>query len=148
MHIEQVIQVTEDVAAAMGRLLPQLHAQVRRPTVADLQEVVAHPGTTLLLARDGAGQIIGTLTLVVYPMPSATLSMIDDVVVDVASRRQGAASALAVEAVRLAKERGAHQTDLLSHDRREAAIRIYKRAGFQRFDTNVFRLVHREQGQG
>jgi ribosomal protein S18 acetylase RimI-like enzyme len=111
--------------------------------VADLQEVVAHPGTVLLLARDGAGQIIGMLTLVVYPMPSATLSVIDDVVVDVASRRQGAGSALVAEAVRLAKQSGAKQTDLLSHDRRESAIRIYERAGFQRFETNVFRLVHR-----
>jgi ribosomal protein S18 acetylase RimI-like enzyme len=148
MYIEQVVQVTEEVAADIGRLLPQLHSHVRQPTVADLQEVIAHPGTVLLLARDGAGQIIGTLTLVVYPMPSARLSVIDDVVVDVAGRRQGAGSALVAEAVRLAKERGADQTDLLSHDRREAAIRIYERAGFQRFETNVFRLVHRLQTEG
>jgi ribosomal protein S18 acetylase RimI-like enzyme len=147
VYIEQVVHVTPEVAAAIGRLLPQLHSYVRQPTVADLEQVVASSGTVLLVARDDAHRIIGTLTLVVYRMPSATLSYIDDVVVDAATRQHGAGSALVAEAIRLARERGAVQTDLLSNDRREAAIRVYKRAGFQRFETNVFRLVHGQQIQ-
>jgi len=131
-----------DLVPAFARLLPQLAADARAPTRAELEEVIAAPGTTLLVARDEQGQVVGTLTLVVYATPNKRLSLIEDVVVDAATRGQGVGAALVSEALRLARQHGAAQTDLLSHDRRQAAIRLYRRLGFERFETNVFRLVH------
>jgi GNAT superfamily N-acetyltransferase len=64
------------------------------------------------------------------------------VVVDGPARGQDVSAALVGEAVRLAREHGAVRTDLLSHDRRRGAIRLHRRLGFERFETNVFRLVH------
>jgi len=143
MRVERVDAVTPAHVAAISRFLPQLHADARQLSLAQLHEVVSAPGTTLLVARDATGDVVGMLTLVVYPTPSKLLSLIEDVVVDKPSRGQGFGEALVAEALRLAGDLGASQTDLLSHDRRAAAIRLYQRAGFERFETNVFRYVHR-----
>jgi ribosomal protein S18 acetylase RimI-like enzyme len=144
-RVERVTRATPEHVAAFARLLPQLSPGARRPTLADLEEVVAAPGTSLLVARDGQGAIVGTLTLVVYPTPNKRLALIEDVVVAREARRRGIDTALVTEALRLAQEARAAQTDLLSHDRREAAIRLYRRLGFERFETNVFRYLHRSR---
>lgn len=143
MSIERVTHVTPDLVEAFARLLPQHSRDSRQPTHEQLAQVVAMAGLTLLIARDDAGQIVGTLTLLVYPTPGHLLSLIEDVVVDRAARGRGAGEALVREALRLAAEAGAEETDLLSNDRREAAIRLYQRVGFHRFETNVFRFRHR-----
>jgi ribosomal protein S18 acetylase RimI-like enzyme len=103
---------------------------------------VAAPGNTLLIARDEQGAIVGTLTLVVYPTPGATLGYIEDVVVDEPARGRGIGEALVDEGLRIAAERGAVQTDLLSGNHRQAAIRLYRRVGFEHFETNVWRFTH------
>jgi ribosomal protein S18 acetylase RimI-like enzyme len=142
MPIERVDEVTPGHVAAINRLLPQLSADARQLSLAQLQEVVSAPGNTLLVARDAAGDVVGMLTLVVYPTPNKLLSLIEDVVVDKPARGNGIGEALVAEALRLAADLGASQTDLLSHDRRAAAVRLYQRAGFERFETNVFRYAH------
>jgi ribosomal protein S18 acetylase RimI-like enzyme len=146
MRIERLEEVTPADVAAVNRLLPQLSAAPRQLSLAQLQEVVAYPGNRLLVARDAAGSMVGMLTLVVYPTPNKTLSRIEDVVVDQPARGQGVGEALVAESLRLAADLGASETDLLSHDRRAVAIRLYQRAGFKRFETNVFRYVHHLDG--
>lgn len=140
--IEVVQTVTPDLAEAFARLLPQQNADALQPAAEQLAEVVAAPGNTLLVARDQQGTIVGTLTLIVFPTPSGMSGYIEDVVVDAAVRRQGIGEALVREALRIAAERGAIKTDLLSATSRSAAIRLYQRVGFERFETNVWRYVH------
>lgn len=134
--------VTPDLAEAFARLLPQQNPAALQPTAEQLAEVVEAPGNTLLVARDQQGTIVGTLTLIVFPTPSGRSGYIEDVVVDAAVRRQGIGEALVREALRIAAERGAIKTDLLSATSRPAAIRLYQRVGFERFETNVWRYVH------
>ena len=142
MRVEQVHVVTEEHVAAFARLLPKLSPDARQPSQADLAEVLAAAGTSLLIARDDVGRVVGTLTLVLYPTPNKRLSLIEDVVVDAAARGQGIGAALVKEALGRARAWGAAQTDLLSHDRRAAAIRLYLRLGFRRYETNVFRFTY------
>lgn len=137
--VEAVTSVTPELVAAFARLLPQQSPDARHPGHAELVAVVQAESNTLLIARDGAENIVGTLTLVVYPTPGKTLGYIEDVVVDAPSRGQGIGALLVTEALRLAAERGAVQIDLLSGDHRQAAVRLYQRLGFRRFETNVFR---------
>jgi ribosomal protein S18 acetylase RimI-like enzyme len=140
MRVERARQADEELVEALGRLLPQLSAEARPPGLAELMEVVATPGTSLLVARDASGRIVGTLTLVVYRKPTGVDARIEDVVVDDAARGQGAGKALTREAVRLAQLAGARRVDLTSRPQREAAHRLYERLGFRRHDTNVYRL--------
>jgi ribosomal protein S18 acetylase RimI-like enzyme len=140
--IEIVQTVIPDLVEAFARLLPQQNPDALQPTAEQLAEVVEAPGNSLLVARDQQGTIIGTLTLIVFPTPSGTSGYIEDVVVDAAVRRQGIGEALVREALRIAAERGAIKTDLLSATSRPAAVRLYQRVGFERFETNVWRYVH------
>ena len=64
----------------------------------------------------------------------------EDVVVDAGARGQGAGLALVEAAVAHAQALGARTVDLTSRPSREAANRLYRRAGFEPRETNVYRF--------
>ena len=106
---------------ALGLIVPQLSSSAQAPSRVDLEEIVASPATTLLLAHDGDGTIIGSLTLAVFRTPTGARAWIEDVVVDEAARGQGAGKALVDEAIRLAGELGVRSVDLTSRPSRTAS---------------------------
>jgi ribosomal protein S18 acetylase RimI-like enzyme len=138
--VEVVQGVDDEVVQALRRLLPQLSRSAGSPDAEALQTLVAWQGNRLLIARVG-GQIVGALTLVVFPIPTGLRAWIEDVVVDVAARGKGVGAALTGEAVRLARADGARTVDLTSRPSREAANRLYERLGFQLRDSKVYRLA-------
>lgn len=135
--IERVDTVSEELADAIGRLVPQLSRTAPPPTRAELEEIAATQ--TLLVARDGEA-ITGALTLVLYRIPTGLRARIEDVVVDESARGRGVGEALTREAIRLAREAGARRVELTSHPSREAANRLYQRLGFELRETNAYRL--------
>jgi ribosomal protein S18 acetylase RimI-like enzyme len=137
MTVEQVTEVDDALVAAFTRLVPQLSPHLRPPSHAELEEVAAAPGAQLLVARDGDA-IVGTLTLLIYRLPTGVRGHIDDVVVDEVARGRGVGAALTQEALRRAVEAGADAVDLTSRPEREAANRLYARLGFARRETNVY----------
>jgi ribosomal protein S18 acetylase RimI-like enzyme len=120
--------------------VPQLAAHAVPPSAEELAAIIASPATTVLLARDRDGAIVGTLTLVVVRIPTAVRAVIEDVVVDADARRAGVGEALTREAVRRARAAGARAVDLTSRPSREQANRLYRRLGFALRDTNAYRL--------
>lgn len=140
MRIEVATQADDELVAAMARLLPQLSTTATPPGAAELMELVATPAVRLLVARDEAGAIVGTLTLVFVRIPTGLDALIEDVVVDASARGQGLGEALTREAVRLAALGGARAVRLTSRPEREAANRLYRRLGFEPRETNVYRL--------
>ena len=102
--------------------------------------MVAAPGTTVFVARLGA-DIVGTLTLVVFRIPTGIRAWIEDVVVDDAARGHGAGEALTRAALAHAAMLGARTVELTSRPSREAANRLYRRLGFEARDTNVYRFT-------
>ncbi|MGW2395896.1 GNAT family N-acetyltransferase [Kitasatospora sp. NPDC001664] len=127
-----------ELVEAFARLLPQLSGSAEpldREAVAGL---LACSANTVLLARLD-GRIVGTLTLVLLPLPSGLRARIEDVVVDAGARGHGVGTALTAEAVRLAEEGGARTVDLTSRPSRAAANRLYERAGFEVRGSVVYR---------
>jgi ribosomal protein S18 acetylase RimI-like enzyme len=133
---------TPEVLEAFGRLLPQLSSSAAPLTREALAQIIASPHNTVLLARDtnAAGRIIGTLTLVIFRIPTATRAWIEDVVVDREARGRGVGEALTLAAVNLAKQRGAKTVDLTSRQSRQAAHRLYEKSGFHVRNTSVYRF--------
>jgi len=133
---------TPDVVEAFARLLPQLSSSAIPLTREALAEILASPQNTVFLARDpsAGGRIIGTLTLVIFRIPTAIRAWIEDVVVDSAARGRGAGEALTLTAVKLAQDRGAKTVDLTSRQSRKAAHRLYEKSGFHVRDTSVYRF--------
>ena len=75
VRVERVTEPTADVVEALSRLLPQL-APREPPTPRQLREIVEHE--TLLAARDDHRAIVGTLTLVLYRIPTGLRARIED----------------------------------------------------------------------
>jgi ribosomal protein S18 acetylase RimI-like enzyme len=136
--VSEATAVTDELVAAFERLIPQLSKSNPAPTRAELQEMVDAPGTHVLVARDGE-EILGSLTLVVFRIPTGMRAWIEDVVVDEAARGKGAGEALNQFALELARSQGCKTVDLTSRPSREAANRLYQRIGFQARETNVYR---------
>lgn len=131
-------EVTPELTEAFGRLIPQLSSSSPPPDAAALQAIIDHDACTLLVARDG-DTVVGSLTLVVFPIPTGTRAWIEDVVVDDAARGRGVGAQLNRVAVEIATGLGARTVDLTSRPSRAAANRLYARLGFQQRDTNVYR---------
>jgi ribosomal protein S18 acetylase RimI-like enzyme len=144
VKVEVAAAVDDDLVAAFGRLIPQLSRSNQPPDRAALDEIVASPASDLLLARSDDGEIVGSLTLVVFRIPTGVRAWIEDVVVDESARGQGVGEALNRAALERARERGAVTVDLTSRPSREAANRLYQRLGFERRETNVWRLTLQE----
>lgn len=138
MRVERVREPDEQLAEAVARLVPQLSPNRTPPTLRDLAEVAAAPGTIFLVARDDDERVIGMLTLIVYRVPTGLRGWIHDVVVDEAARGRGAGEALTREALEAARSIGVATVHLTTRTQREAANRLYRRLGFERHETNVY----------
>ena len=138
MEIFEATEVTEELLEAWQRLMPQLSSSSSAPTHAQLQTIVDSPAVVLFMARED-GQLVGSLSLAYFRVPSGVLGWIEDVVVDESARGKGIGEALTRAALERAKAIGIKTVDLTSRPSREAANRLYQRVGFQPRQTNIYR---------
>jgi ribosomal protein S18 acetylase RimI-like enzyme len=140
VRIEEVTSVDPELVESLRGLIAQLSPSAPPPTDAGIEEIVDSPSTRLLVARADDGAVVGSLTLVQFRIPTGVGVWIEDVVVDESARGQGTGEALVREGIRLAEAAGARAVNLTSRPDRAAANRLYRRLGFQRRQTNVYRL--------
>jgi ribosomal protein S18 acetylase RimI-like enzyme len=140
MQIIEASEVTPALVEAFAALIPQLSSSNPPPTAAELADIIAGPATTLLLAVDDDGTILGALTLAIFRIPTGLRAWIEDVVVDGAARGRGVGEELNRVALERARDAGATTVDLTSRPSREAANRLYQRIGFVQRTTNVYRI--------
>ena len=146
VKVEIATSLTPAIVDAVQRLVPQLSRSNPPPTTGELGELVASPATDLFIALDDAGTIVGMATLVTFRIPTGRRAWIEDVVVDEAVRGQGVGDALTRAMVDRSREFGAVTVDLTSRPSRQAANRLYQRAGFVQRDSNVYRFDLRDNG--
>ncbi|MGN6679191.1 MAG: GNAT family N-acetyltransferase [Streptosporangiaceae bacterium] len=143
VEIEVLQKVTGEVVEAFGRLLPQLSTSAR-PLDADALTVIAGAeSNSVLIARVG-GEIVGTLTLVIFAIPTGVRAWIEDVIVDEAARGKEfggkrVGEALTAEAIAIARDAGAKTVDLTTRPSRVAAGKLYERLGFVQRNSRVYR---------
>jgi ribosomal protein S18 acetylase RimI-like enzyme len=139
MRIEIALGINADLVAGFERLVPQLSSSNPPPSMEQLAAIVASPATDLIVAYDDDGGLVGSLTLVVFRIPTGLRARIEDVVVDEAARGQGVGEALSLAALDRARALGARTVDLTSRPSRAAANRLYQRLGFEQRETMVYR---------
>ena len=137
-QVELLSEVTDEVVEAFGRLLPQLSRSAKPLDRAAIARIVDSPGSNVLVARTD-GVITGTLTLVMFVIPTGLRAIIEDVVTDDAARGRGVGTALTNEAIAIARAAGVRTIDLTSRPSRVAAGRLYEKLGFEPRDTRVYR---------
>ena len=138
VHITIASTVDDELVTAFERLIPQLSSSNPPPTAAELTSLVESDASSLFIARVD-GQIVGSLTLAMFRIPTGIRAWIEDVVVDSSARGHGVGEALNMAALEHAKNHGAITVDLTSRPSREAANRLYQRIGFKARETNVYR---------
>ena len=147
LFVEAVEEATPEITSAIARLLPLLSKSAQPPTDDQVAEIVHSPVSTLFVARDGDNrQIVGTLTLVLFRIPSGVRAWIEDVIVAEEARGQGCGEALNRAALDAARTAGARTVELTSRPSREAANRLYRRIGFVERETNVYRYSFDAEG--
>jgi ribosomal protein S18 acetylase RimI-like enzyme len=141
IEVTEVTEVTPEIVAAFERLIPQLSRSNPPPPASELGEMASSEASTVLIARDPDrdGEIVGSLTLAMFRIPTGLRAWIEDVVVDESARGRGVGEALNQEAISRARAAGARTVDLTSRPSREAANRLYQRIGFTERETNVYR---------
>lgn len=141
MSIEVTVATVATPALVQGlnHLLPQLSSSAAPLDEATVGHLIDNPAVTLFLAHEGDA-LVGTLSLVCFPIPTGSRAWIEDVVVDDAARGKGVGAALTQAAVDTARAKGAKTVDLTSRPSREAAQRLYTSLGFQIRDTNIYRF--------
>jgi ribosomal protein S18 acetylase RimI-like enzyme len=111
-----------------------------RPNPAALEAALAHPATWVFGSRV-SGRICGTATLSVRAVPSQGLvGYIDDVAVDPFYRGEGHAGDLVRHCLEEAHCRGCIRVELTCRPGRRPAQRLYRKLGFVRHKTNVYRI--------
>jgi len=134
--------VTAEVVEAFARLIPQLSRSNPPPSAEELAAMAGSEASVLLIARDPerGGEIVGSLTLAMFRIPTGLRAWIEDVVVDESARGRGVGEALNQAALARARDAGCRTVDLTSRPSREAANRLYQRIGFTLRETNVYRF--------
>ncbi|MGO1637499.1 GNAT family N-acetyltransferase [Ancrocorticia populi] len=138
MSIELVTESTPELVTAVNNLIPQLSSSTPPLSAATVESFVNQESVYLFIYRQNSA-ILGMLTLATFDIPTGKRAWIEDVVVDDAARGNGAGQALVEAAVKHAQAIGSKSVDLTSRPSREAANRLYQRAGFGLRETNVYR---------
>jgi ribosomal protein S18 acetylase RimI-like enzyme len=139
VQVEIAREVTEELVEGLNFLLPQLSTNAAPLNPTDVAELLASPSTVVFVARN-EGRLVGSLTLVVFPIPTGLRAWIEDVVVDETARGAGVGEALTNAAIEESRRRHVRSIDLTTRPSREAANRLYARLGFERRETNVYRF--------
>jgi ribosomal protein S18 acetylase RimI-like enzyme len=139
VEIEKVQFATPEVVDGLNKLLPQLSSQPPNITISDVERMVHSEAATLFVATEN-GVVLGTLTLIIFSIPTGRRGWIEDVVVDQSARGAGVGEQLTNAAIEEARLRGVRSLDLTSRPSREAANAMYVKLGFGLRETNVYRL--------
>jgi ribosomal protein S18 acetylase RimI-like enzyme len=138
--IEVAHGATNELLAQLNKLLPQLSTSAPPLEFADLERITSSSAITLFVATDN-GEVVGSLTLAMFPIPTGLRAWIEDVVVDRSSRGAGVGEALIGAAIKEARRSNARSIDLTSRPDRESANGLYQKLGFVQRETNVYRFV-------
>ena len=133
-------EVTPKLVDSYKKLIPQLSTSSLPPTEEELDQIIRSDASMILIAENNNNEIVGTMTLVLFHIPTGLRAWIEDVVVDSDHRGEGIGKKLNQEALQIAQKAGAKTVELTSRPTRESANRLYQDLGFQKRETNVYRF--------
>ena len=140
MHIFNPTTYDSSHYDAVVRLLGQLTTRSISFGEADYRALIASSNNLLFLLQDD-GQVIGMLTVGVYFSPTGSKAWIEDVVIDNMFRGRGLGRKLVSHAIEYCKSQGIDTLMLTSNPKRVAANALYQSLGFERKETNVYKMT-------
>ncbi len=123
----------------MKELFAELSPTLAPPTWPSLRAFFEAENTLAVAAQKG--KIIGMASLVLIRRANGTTGQIESVVVSASHRGKGISKKLMRSLIETAREQKLGHLDLTTAPRRVEANSLYMSLGFQRRETNVYRLV-------
>lgn len=139
MEIQELQNYTQTQFEDLKLLMSELSDRVNL-TQTGLMLVLKDSNCHLYVIHDGEGRIIGCATLCVFHSPTGTKASIEDVVVSSAYRGQHLGKQLMEYVLEQAKAFAPIELHLTSNPMRVAANKLYQSIGFQKKETNCYRL--------
>ena len=139
--IRELVECTVEDLGQLNGLIPMLSKSASPLTLEKLEEILQSSSTHLYVAEQGS-EIIGMLSLVIFPIPTGIRAWIEDVVVSEKARGQGLGKKLTLYALEQSKKYSVVSVDLTSRPSREIANKLYQNVGFQKRETNVYRFLN------
>ena len=124
---------------AMQRFLNQLTTSPMVLTESMFHQLFSSENSHLFFIMKDE-QIAGMLTVGIYYSPTGGKAWIEDVVVDETFRGQGLSKLLVAHAIEFVKSQQIPLLMLTSNPKRIAANKLYQAMGFERKETNVYRM--------
>ncbi len=140
MKIYRATTPYPELSSALAELLPQLSSSAEVPSAEYIEQMLDCRDLHLLVAEVD-NKIAGMLSLVIVNIPTGRKAWIEDVVVDCNFRGQNVGFELVEYAKNEASKLGVKKVYLTSNPSRQAAHALYKKCGFESYDTTVFRLT-------
>lgn len=138
-ELERLQSPSEEALKDINALVHQLSERLPVCTMVLLKEILEDTRTEFWVVRDGA-RVVGMGLLVLVMIPEGIKGRIEDVVVHTDYRGQGLGQKIMEKLLVRARERNISSLELSSRAERAAAIALYEKNGFTKWDTNVYRL--------
>ncbi|HPF87803.1 MAG TPA: GNAT family N-acetyltransferase [Candidatus Limiplasma sp.] len=104
------------------------------------REILADPSYHVLLAKQD-GKIAASINVIVVKnltRNARPYAIIENVITDTAHRKQGCASALIAEAIKIAQAANCYKVSLTTGNKDEGTFRFYESCGFNKEDKTAF----------
>ena len=137
--IIEIKTYSQEYHEAMQRFLNQLTTSPMVLTESMFHQLLASENSHLFFIMKDE-QIAGMLTVGIYYSPTGGKAWIEDVVVDETFRGQGISKQLVAHAIEFVKSKQIPLLMLTSNPKRIAANKLYQAMGFERKETNVYRM--------
>lgn len=135
----EIEDLKPDYLEAINRLIAQLSTCSHTFTEAELNSLIASPQSHLY-ALEYDEKIIGMVTLCIYQCPTGRKAWIEDVVVDQNHRGKGFGKLMVRKAMEECQNRGNVTLMLTSRPSRIVANQLYQSLGFEKRETNVYKM--------
>ena len=139
VEIIEISEASNEILSQVNGLLPQLSKSASPLSLESLDILAKSESTNLFVAKEGK-KVWGMLSLVLFSIPTGTKAWVEDVVVDSSARGKGIGNALMNHALNKVREKRGKSIDLTSRPSRETANKLYQSLGYQKRETNVYRL--------
>ena len=142
MKEPRLIELTElkpGYLASINNLLSQLSDSVHTITEEELNTLLSSSQSHLYVLESD-GQFIGMTTLCLYQCPTGWKAWIEDVVVDQNYRGKGYGKVMIDKVIALCRNKGNMTLMLTSRPSRIVANQLYQSLGFEKRETNVYKM--------
>lgn len=141
MIIKEINSLTPTIQTAIQHLIDLLVSTPYTASNEMLTTLVTSENSHLFLAFDEAENIMGMLTVGMYYSPTGKKAWVEDVVVDDTFRGQRIGEKLVQHAIEFVKTKQVNLLMLTSHPTRIAANKLYPKVGFNKRETNVYKMI-------